>query len=316
MWNLHSGVDGRSKNARPVSDGYGRGGGMTGATMLYPRLFESMEQARWSLANDIPWHDFDRSRLSDRQAHGIKMNALLEWSAMPTAEMFLRDNSHDADFAAFISIWFFEEQKHSLTLLEYLRRFAPEFLPSETELAAVRFSFDPAPALESLALHFCGEIRLNQWYRCACEYHTEPVLRHIYATLAADEARHARAYYAYMDRALQVRREDAGMAFTKIGVLMTNARINKAMHPTNLHVNKSLFPNDTVSGRLPDPDWLSRWLDEEIRFDKAWETRVEKGILGNLSALFATPITSARELRNFRDSLHALQANQTMFMEA
>jgi hypothetical protein len=278
---------------------------MSKPSMLYPQLFESMEKARWSLANDIPWSTFVPSQLSERQAHGIKMNAILEWSAMPTAEMFLRDNQDDSDFAAFISIWFFEEQKHSLTLLEYLRRFAPEYLPTQAELSAVRFTFDPASALESLALHFCGEVRLNQWYRCAREYHTEPVIRHIYRTLAADEARHAQAYYAYMSKALSTSRAAAANAFTKIGVLMTNARLNKAMHPTNLHVNKSLYPNDTVNGRLPDPEWLPAWLDGEIRFDQAWETRVEQGILGNLSSLFSTTLTNARDLRRLRDSLQA-----------
>ncbi len=289
---------------------------MSGMEMLYPRLFNSMEQARWSLSKDIPWDRFDGARLNERQAHGIKMNTILEWSAMPTAEMFLRDNQHDSDFAAFISIWFFEEQKHSLTLLEYLRRFAPEFLPTEAELAAVRFSFDPAPSLESLALHFCGEVRLHQWYRCAREYHTEPVIRHIYATLAADEARHARAYYAYMSKALTIARADAAQAFTKIGVLMTNARLNKAMHPTNLHVNKSLYPNDTVNARLPDPSWLSTWLDHEIEFGPGWETLVERGILGNLSALFATPIADARDLRRFRDSLRATRDEVPTTLEA
>src|SRR5262249_4109361 len=46
-----------------------------------------------------------------------------------TADIFLRDYQHDVDFCAFMSIWFFEEQKHSLTLLEYLRRFVQRFRP-------------------------------------------------------------------------------------------------------------------------------------------------------------------------------------------
>jgi hypothetical protein len=121
--------------------------------MLYPEIFKKLESVRWNMSNDIHWEQFDRAKISDRQLYGIRMNAILEWSAMPTAEMFLRDNQHDTDFSAFMSIWFFEEQKHSLTLLEYLRRFAPEYVPTEKELAAVRFSFDPAPPLESLALH-------------------------------------------------------------------------------------------------------------------------------------------------------------------
>lgn len=152
---------------------------------------------------------------------------------MLTAEMFLRDNQHDTDFSAFISIWFFEEQKHSLALLEYLRRFAPDYLPTEEELAAVRFNFDPAPALDSLALHVCGEIRLNNGYHCARQYHTEPVIRSIYRLLANDEARHARADYSYMQRALERDSHQARSSFSKIGVLMTDPRMNRAMpHPS------------------------------------------------------------------------------------
>lgn len=97
--------------------------------MLFPCLFDALERARWSMHSDIPWHDaFEADKISDRQLHGIKMNAILEWSSMPMAEMFLRDNQQDTDFSAFISIWFFEEQKHSLALLEYLRRDPPEQL--------------------------------------------------------------------------------------------------------------------------------------------------------------------------------------------
>lgn len=268
--------------------------------MLYPDLFKQLESERWNLSQDIPWHKFDKAKLTERQAHGIKMNALLEWSAMPTAEMFLRDNQHDVDFAAFISIWFFEEQKHSLALLEYLRRFAPDYFPTQNELSEVRFQFDSAPFFDSLALHFCGEVRLNQWYRCAVEYHTEPVVKYIYSTLAADEARHARAYYAYMKKALATDYDQAAGSFTKIGVLMCNSRLNKAMHPTNLHVNKKLYPRDSVNSRLPDTEWLKEWLDNEIRFDETWEKKVERGILGNYSSLFGKELCSAKDIRRFR----------------
>ena len=88
--------------------------------MLYPELFKSMEAVRWNMASDIPWDDFDGSKLSDDQAYTIKMNAITEWAALPATEMFLRDNRDDSDFSAFMSIWFYEEQKHSLVLMEYL----------------------------------------------------------------------------------------------------------------------------------------------------------------------------------------------------
>lgn len=273
--------------------------------MLYPELFKSMEAVRWNMATDIPWHEYDASKLTDDQAYTIKMNAITEWSALPATEMFLRDNCTDSDFSAFISVWFFEEQKHSLVLMEYLRRFRPELVPTEAELDKVRFEFDPAPALETLMLHFCGEIRLNHWYRRAADWHSEPVIKHIYKTVSQDEARHAGAYLRYMKRALISQGKDvsdqARLAFSKIGVLMASARRgSQALHPTNLHVNKEMFPRDTIQSRLPSPEWLDNWLDNQICFDHEWEGKVSARILHNLSLLLDTSFQTAQDLNRYR----------------
>lgn len=272
--------------------------------MLYPELFKSLEQVRWNMESDIPWDKFDASQLTDEQAQTIRMNAITEWSALPATEMFLRDNHGDSDFSAFMSVWFFEEQKHSLVLMEYLRRFKPEFVPTEAELDNVRFEFDPAPALETLMMHFCGEIRLNHWYRCASDWHTEPVIKQIYKIISQDEARHGGAYLRYMKKALAVSGDHARAAFAKIGVLMASARrTEKPLHPTNLHVNQALFPNDTVQSRLPDPEWLERWLDTQIRFDGEWEKKVVERILHNMSLLFETPFATVQELNRYRKAV-------------
>ena len=272
--------------------------------MLYPELFKSLERVRWNMDTDIPWDTFDASLLTDEQATTIKMNAITEWAALPATEMFLRDNVDDSDFSAFMSVWFFEEQKHSLVLMEYLRRFRPDLVPTEEELHAVRFQFDPAPALETLMLHFCGEIRLNHWYRCAAEWHTEPVIRHIYTTLSHDEARHGGAYLRYMKRAIANFGDDARTAFAKVGVLMASARRTaQALHPTNLHVSKAHYPRDTVQSRLPDPEWLEEWLDKQIKFDAGWETKVVERILHNLSLLLERGFKTAQDLNRYRKEL-------------
>ena len=274
--------------------------------MLYPELFKQLEAVRWNMATDIPWADFDAQRLSDEQARTIKMNAITEWAALPATEMFLRDNRDDSGFSAFMSVWFFEEQKHSLVLMEYLRRFRPDFVPTEAELHEVRFEFDPAPALETLMMHFCGEVRLNHWYRRAAEWHTEPVIRKIYETLARDEARHGGAYLRYMKRALANFGDEARAAFAKVGVLMASARRTaQALHPTNLHVNESLFPRDTVQSRVPDPQWLAHWLDSQIQFDAVWEGKVIDRILHNLSLLFERSFASVQELNRYRKEVSA-----------
>lgn len=271
--------------------------------MLYPELFKSLEAARWTIS-DVPWDKFDPALLTDEQAKTIRLNAITEWAALPATEMFLRDNRHDSDFCAFMSVWFFEEQRHSLVLMEYLRRFRPELVPTEEELHNVRFEFDPAPPNETLMLHFCGEIRLTQWYRCASEWHTEPVIQEIYRMISRDEARHGGAYLRYMKRAIERSGNEAMRAFARIGVLMTSPRrAGKPLHPTNLHVNKALFPDDTVQSRMPEPEWLERWLDTQIRFDAKWEKKVIEMILHNLSNLFGRTFETTHELNRFRKSV-------------
>jgi hypothetical protein len=222
--------------------------------------------------------------------------------------MFLRDNRDDSDFSAFMSIWFFEEQKHSLVLMEYLRRFRPQLAPTEAELHEMRFEFDPAPALETLTLHFCGEIRLNHWYRCAAEWHTEPVIKVIYETIARDEARHGGAYLRYM-RALNRFGDEARAAFAKIGVLMASGRRSaQPLHPTNLHVNKKLFPRDTIQSHLPDPAALERWLDHQIQFNNVWEDKVTERILHNMGNLLDRTFENVQQLNGDRKEIRDRQA--------
>jgi hypothetical protein len=72
-------------------------------------------------------------------------------------------------------------------------------------------------------------------------------------------------------------------------------------------VNKDLFPRDTVQSRLPDPEWLDRWLDEQIRFDAECEQGVVRAILANLSTLLEEPIHTVRELSRYRKA-HAATA--------
>ena len=272
--------------------------------MIYPEAFASLERVRWEMAKDIPWDTFRPDLLTDEQATTIKMNAITEWAALPATEMFLRDYRHDSDFSAFMSVWFYEEQKHALVMMEYLRRFKPEMMPTEAELHAVRFEFDTAPPMETLMLHFCGEIRLTQWYRCAGQWHTEPVIKHIYNLISGDEARHGGIYFRYMQQAIERVGDEARAAFAKVGVLMTSsARSAKALHPTNLHVNAGLFPLDTIQSQLPDPAWLEHWLDEQIRFDAPWEGKVVNTILTKLSNLFGRSLANTKELNRYRKEI-------------
>jgi hypothetical protein len=109
----------------------------------------------------------------------------------------------------------------------------------------------------------------------------------------------------------------ARTAFAKVGVLMASAkRSSKAIHPTNLHVNKSLFPNDTVQSRLPDPAWLEHWLDHQIQFDAQWETKVIDRILHNMSLLMENSFKTVQDLNRYRKELNKAVTNGTTSVAA
>jgi hypothetical protein len=85
-------------------------------------------------------------------------------------------------------------------------------------------------------------------------------------------------------------------------------RTAQALHPTNLHVNASLFPRDTVQSRLPNPEWLEQWLDKQIQFDAVWETKVVERILHNMSLLMERSFASVQELNRYRKEVTAAVA--------
>ncbi len=209
--------------------------------------------------------------------------------------MFLRDNQEDGDFSAFMSIRFYEEQKHALVLMEYLRRFRPALVPSEEKLQAVRFEFDRVRPWRRWRCTSAGRCGSRSGTVAPRERHTEPVIRHVYELIARDEARHAGALPE-----VHAARRRAGRASRRSRLRPHRrahgggARGGRALHPTNLHVNKGLYPRDTVQSRLPDPGW-SPWLDAQIRFDRECEQRVSGAILRNLSSLAGESFETVRD---------------------
>ena len=90
-----------------------------------------------------------------------------------------------------------------------------------------------------------------------------------------------------------------------IGPCVGARRTAQALHPTNLHVNESLFPRDTIQSRLPNPQWLEQWLDKQIQFDAVWEGKVVDRILHNLSLLMERSFASVQELNRYRKEVSA-----------
>jgi rubrerythrin len=253
--------------------------------MLYDELFDRLERARWELRTDIPFDQVDRSLLSEQWIHDLRHICLTELSALYATEMFLRDFYADIDFCSFVSIWFYEEMKHFLTLRRYLEAVGETF--DDAELPRLRLSFDEGPAIETLAMHFVGEQRLAHWYTAFSENGPEPVIQQIFRTLAADELRHAAAYAKYLRRAVD-NKPEVLPAILRMALWMLRSTNDAPKHPTTI-------TSPSVVDMLEDPKYHIRMLNAYLP-GRDHEAPVQRRVLALMSELAGEKIEGMRGL--------------------
>jgi len=253
--------------------------------MLYDELFDRLERARWELRTEIPFDQVDPAKLDRQWISDVRQVCLTELSALYATEMFLRDFYADIDFCSFVSIWFYEEMKHHLTLRRYLETVGETF--DEAELPKLRLTFDEGPAIETLTMHFVGEQRLAHWYTAFSENAPEPVLGLIFKTLAADELRHAAAYAKYLRKA--VTNEPSVLPnILKMTLWMLRSTNDAPKHPTTI-------TDPSVVDLIEDPGVIPRMLNTYLP-GRDHELPVQRRVLALMSELSGTRIDSPRAL--------------------
>jgi hypothetical protein len=167
-------------------------------------MFRRLEIVRWTL-DEIPFHEVDKSLVSKETLVFLRVNCLMELSSLYATRMFLRDFREMPDFCQFTSIWYYEEMKHYLVLREYLKLF--DQAPDETDFTTLDTELPASPWPPTLALHYCGELRLGMWYGRWSQEMNEPVLSQIYRHISNDEFRHAGCYKEFMEHATRSKPE-------------------------------------------------------------------------------------------------------------
>jgi hypothetical protein len=253
--------------------------------MLYGELFDRLERARWELRTHVPYEQIDRSKLSEEWIRDLRLICLTELSALYATEMFLRDFYADIDFCSFVSIWFYEEMKHYLTLRRYLETVGEDF--DDAELPRLRLTFDEGPAIETLTMHFVGEQRLAHWYTAFSTQVEEPVLALIFKTLAADELRHAAAYARYLRKAV-ANQPSVLPTILKMALWMLRSTNDAPKHPTTI-------TEPSVVGMLDEPEYVQRMLNTYLP-GRDHEAPVQRRVLALMGELAGAPIDSVRGL--------------------
>jgi len=166
--------------------------------------------SHWSL-NDIPWNEFDKSKVNRELVPLIKAACMVEHNGHDYARYLCEVFPDDEEFKETAHVWAGEEVQHG----EVLRRWA--------ELADP--SFDFAKSFKDftdgykLPVNVAGSVRgsrsgeliarcivevgTSSYYTAIKEYSDEPVLKAICAKIAADELRHYKLFYTHMKRYLE-----------------------------------------------------------------------------------------------------------------
>jgi hypothetical protein len=254
---------------------------------LYDDIFKRLEKARWNLS-DIPFHDIDKSQVSQETLTFLRVNCMLELSALYAERMFLRDFRELPDFCQFTSIWYYEEMKHYLVLREYLKMFDLE--PDATQFTDLDVELAPAPWPATLALHYCGELRLGMWYHAWSDTADEPVLSSIYQLIGNDEFRHAACYKSFMERALAA---DSSRLLSFVQAakwMLVNPTGDK--HPTTM--KSASADHQAVTDRIPGSEVLQARIHAAI--SSSDEDRLREQVLTTFSRLSGRTLKSLGDL--------------------
>jgi hypothetical protein len=250
-------------------------------------MFRRLEKARWNLS-DIPFQAVDKSRVSDETLKFLSINCLMELSSLYAVRMFLRDFRSQPDFCQFMSIWYYEEMKHYLVLREYLKVFGRE--PETSNFPQLDTELSEAPWPPTLAMHYCGELRLGMWYHRWSEEEEEPILSQVYRLIGNDELRHAGCYKEFMEQAV-AEKSELLLAFMQTCKWMLFNPVGDK-HPTTMKADREA--DSSVTERIGDYELFRKKVQASIR--ETDEADLRRRVLATLSRLANRPVGSMAEL--------------------
>jgi len=164
----------------------------------------------WTL-DDIPWQNFDRSRVDPDLLRIVKAASLVEYNGAAYAHHLCRVFADDPGFQETARRWGAEETQHGEALARWAALADPDF---DFAAAFARFEagyhvdFDTDTSRRGsrsgeMVARCIVEIGTSSYYTALKEAAAEPVLAEICRHIAADELRHYRLFYKNLGRYLE-----------------------------------------------------------------------------------------------------------------
>jgi rubrerythrin len=164
----------------------------------------------WTL-EQIPWTRFDPARVDPEIVKLVKAAAMVEFNGGDYATYLKRVFADDPEFQAVATAWAQEEVQHGRALARWAKLADPEFdFESAFKRFTAGYSID-VDVEQSIRGSRCGELvarcivetGTSSYYTALNEATDEPVLKQICRNIAADELRHYKLFYTYLQRYME-----------------------------------------------------------------------------------------------------------------
>lgn len=164
----------------------------------------------WTL-DDIPWDQFDRSKVDDDIVKIVRAAAMVESNARDYASYLCSVFNDDPEFRQAAMDWAEEEVQHGVALGQWATLVDPTFDYDE-RFAAFRESFKIEVDAEGsirgsrsgeLIARCMVEVGTSSYYTAIADATDEPVLKEICRRIATDEWRHYGLFYRNLRRYLE-----------------------------------------------------------------------------------------------------------------
>lgn len=164
----------------------------------------------WTL-EQIPWSRFDPERVDPEVVKLVKAAAMVEFNGGDYATYLKRVFADDPEFQVVATAWAQEEVQHGQALARWAKLADPSF---DFESAFRRFTagysidVDVEQSIRGsrsgeLVARCIVETGTSSYYTALNEATDEPVLKQICRNIAADELRHYKLFYTYLQRYLE-----------------------------------------------------------------------------------------------------------------
>jgi rubrerythrin len=163
----------------------------------------------WTL-EQIPWNRFDPTRVDPEIVKLVKAAAMVEFNGGDYATYLNRVFADDPEFQVVATQWAQEEVQHGQALARWAKLADPSFdFESAFKRFTAGYSID-VDVEQSIRGSRCGELvarcivetGTSSYYAALNEATDEPVLKQICRNIAADELRHYKLFYTYLQRYL------------------------------------------------------------------------------------------------------------------